>query len=70
MSFLGILIPFAALSIPILAIVFSYRQKSQTTKIKELELKKEILQLEIEKQNGSIKLLEEENKKYDRIINQ
>ena len=70
MPFLGILIPFVALSIPILAIVFSYKQKSQTTKIKELELKKEILQLEIEKQNGNIKLLEEENKKYDRIINQ
>ena len=68
MGYLGILIPIIALSIPILAIVFSYSQKSQTTKIKELELQKEILQLEIEKQNGNIKLLEEENKKYDRII--
>jgi len=70
MAYLGILIPFVALSIPIVAIVLSYKQKTHNTKIKELELQKEILQLEIEKQNGSIKLLEEENKKYDRIINE
>jgi len=70
LPFIGILIPFAALSIPIVAIVLSYKQKSNNTKIKELELQKEILQLEIEKQNGNIKLLEEENRKYDRIINQ
>ena len=66
----GMLIPFVALSIPIVAIVLSYRLKSQNTRIRELELQKEILQLEIEKQNGAIRLLEEENKKYDRIINQ
>jgi hypothetical protein len=34
-----------------------------------LELRKDILWLEIEKQNGAIKLLEEENKKYDALIN-
>jgi len=65
---IAFLIPIMALSIPIVAIVLSYKQKSQNTKIKELELQKEILQLEIEKQNGNIRLLEEENKKYDRII--
>ncbi|MDR1802231.1 MAG: hypothetical protein LBQ94_01370 [Treponema sp.] len=70
LPFIGILIPFAVLSIPIVAIVLNYKQKSHTSVIRELELKKEILQLEIEKQNASIKLLEEENKKYDRIINQ
>jgi hypothetical protein len=70
LAFLGILIPFVALSIPIVAIVLNYKQKSHSSVIKELELKKEILQLEIEKQNGNIKLLEEENRKYDRIISQ
>ena len=65
---LGTLIPLAALSIPIVAIVLSHRRKAQDTKLKELELQKEILQLEVEKQNAKIKLLEEENKKYDKII--
>jgi hypothetical protein len=67
---IGILIPFVALSIPIVAITLSFRQQTQKNKIKEFELQKEILQLEIEKQNSMIKLLEEENKKYDRIINE
>jgi hypothetical protein len=70
MQNIATLIPFAALSIPIVAIVLSFRQKTQKNNIRELELKKEILELEIEKQNGNIKLLDEENKKYDRIINQ
>ncbi|MDR0761220.1 MAG: hypothetical protein LBF74_14110 [Treponema sp.] len=69
LEYIGILIPFAALSIPIVAITLSYKQKAQKNRIKELELQKEILELEIEKQNGKVKLLEEENKKYDKIIN-
>jgi len=68
MGFLGLLIPLTALSIPIVAIVLSHRRSSQNTKLKELELQKEILRLEVERQNGKIKLLEEENKKYDKII--
>jgi hypothetical protein len=68
LEYIGILIPFAALSIPILAISLSYKHKTQKNKIRELELQKEILALEIEKQNSKIKLLEEENKKYDKII--
>ena len=66
---LGILIPFIALSIPIIAIITSHKQSTQKNNIKEMELHKEILELEIAKQNGQIKLLEEENRKYDRIIN-
>jgi len=62
------LIPFAALAIPIVAIVLSHNRKTQDTRIKELELQKEILKLEVEKQNGMVKMLEEENKKYDKII--
>jgi hypothetical protein len=59
-----------ALSIPILAIVLSYKQKTQENKIKEMELQKEILKLEVENQNNQIKLLENESRKLDRIINQ
>ena len=47
---------------------FSYLSTKEKRKTKELELKKQILELEIKKQNGNIKLLEEENKKYDNII--
>ena len=69
LQYIGILIPFVALSIPIVAITLSYRQKTQKNKIRELELQKGILELEIEKQNSKVKLLEAENKKYDKIIN-
>jgi hypothetical protein len=68
LAYIGVLIPFVALSIPIVAITLSYKQKTEKNKIRELELQKEILTLEIEKQNGNIKLLEEENKKYDKMI--
>jgi hypothetical protein len=70
LAYIGILLPFVALSIPIVAIVLSYKQKTQRNKIREFELQKEILQLEIEKQNGKIKLLEEENKRYDKMISE
>ena len=66
----GILIPLAVLSIPILAIVLSFRQSAQKNRIRELELQKEILELEEKMQDGKIRLLEEENKKYDKIINE
>jgi hypothetical protein len=70
-SFLGgLLIPLAVLAIPITAIVLSYKQKTQKNRLREMELQKEILELEIEKQNSTIKLLEKENKKLDRIINE
>ena len=70
MNNLGILIPFVALSIPILAIILSFKQKEHKNKLRELELQKEIMELEVKKQDGKIKLLEEENKNLDRIINQ
>jgi hypothetical protein len=66
---IGVFIPFAALAIRIVAIARAYRQKAQKNKIRELELQKEILQLEIEKQKDKIILLETENDKYDKIIN-
>jgi hypothetical protein len=69
LQYIGVLIPFVALSIPILAITLSYKQKTQKNRIREFELQKEILELENEKQNIQIKLLEEEGKKYDKIIN-
>ena len=49
---------------------FIHRHQKNKLEIKKMEYNKEILELEITKQNNQIKLLEEENKKYDRIINE
>ena len=57
------------LALVTVGLVFSYKGIKQKNKIKELELQKEILELEAEKYNVKLKMLEEENKKYDRIIN-
>ncbi|MDR1837035.1 MAG: hypothetical protein LBQ89_05190 [Treponema sp.] len=69
MGYLGLLIPMMALSIPIIAIVLSHKGKAQKYEIEKMKLQKEILELELEKQNSKIKLLEEENKNLDRLIN-
>jgi len=42
--------------------------KRQKHRVEELRYKKEILELELEKDAYKIKLLEEENRKYDRLI--
>ena len=68
-AYIGLIIPMMALSIPIVAIILSHKKSAQKDRIRELELKKEIIELEIVKQNGQIKLLEAENKKLDREIN-
>jgi Na+-translocating ferredoxin:NAD+ oxidoreductase RnfG subunit len=54
---------------PGIVFLFVYKNQKNKIELKKLEQQKEILKLEIEKQNNHIKLLEEENKKYDRIIN-
>jgi hypothetical protein len=68
--FLGFIAVTGAFAIPIVAIILSHKGKTQKNKIRELELHKEILELELKKQDASIKLLEEENRKYDKIINE
>jgi len=52
------------------AILFSFLYKTTKDKheLKKMQYQKEILELEVEKQNNQIKLLEEENKKLDRVI--
>jgi hypothetical protein len=56
------------------AIMFTFIHKNAKNKrekeIERLKYQKEILELEIEKENKQIKLLEEENKKLDKIINE
>ena len=52
------------------AILFSFLYKTTKNKheLKKMQYQKEILELEVEKQNNQIKILEEENKKLDQII--
>jgi hypothetical protein len=54
------------------AILFTFIHKNIKNKrendIEKLIYQKEILELEIEKENKQIKLLEEENKKLDKLI--
>ena len=66
---IALLIPIVALSIPIIAIVLSHKKSTSKDRIRELELKKEIMELEIVRQNSQIKLLEAENRKLDKEIN-
>jgi len=68
-GYIALIVPVMALSIPIVAIILTHRSGIHKNKLKELELKKEILELEIVKQNSQIKLLETESKKLDREIN-
>ena len=66
----GLIAVIGTFSIPIIAIALSHKRKTQKDRIRELELQKEIMELEVRKQDGNIKLPEEENKKYDIIINE
>jgi hypothetical protein len=54
------------------AILFTFIHKNTKNKrekeIEKLKYQKEVLELEIEKENRQIRLLEEENKKLDKII--
>jgi uncharacterized membrane protein YkgB len=52
------------------AIFFSFLYKITKNKheLKKMQYQKQILELEVEKQNNQIKLLEEENRKLDKII--
>jgi hypothetical protein len=52
------------------AIVFSfiYLTKQSRHRVEELRYRKEILELEIEKEEAHARLLEAENAKYDRLI--
>jgi hypothetical protein len=56
--------------LPGIIFTFAYKNKKNKTELKKLEYQKEILQLEIERDNMKLRLLEDENKKLDKIINE
>jgi hypothetical protein len=47
----------------------SYMKKKARIELEKIQYQKEILELEIQKNETSLKMLEEENRKYDRLIN-
>jgi hypothetical protein len=52
MENIRILIPLVALVVGFFALYFTYKAKTQKYKIREMELQKEILELEIQKQKS------------------
>jgi hypothetical protein len=52
------------------AIVLNFINKSQKNQIEKIKRQKELLDAEIEKEKIHLRLLEEENKKYDKLINE
>lgn len=66
---LWILILLSGTFLGFMSMFFHHKEQVQKNRLKELELKNKTLELEIEKQHEQIKLLEEENRKYDAIIN-
>jgi hypothetical protein len=59
----------AILGIPSVVLFFIYKLVKDMKEKDKIKQKKKILELEVEKQRNQIRLLEEENKKYDNIIN-
>jgi hypothetical protein len=60
---------FSLFVLPVTVFGFILIIRKQKTDIEKLRLKKEIMEIELEKESLNLKLIEEENRKYDRIIN-
>ena len=62
----------AAGTLGLIGTIFAFVGKMVTSQqdVSKLKIQKEILELELQIQNNQIKLLEEESKKYDKIINE
>ena len=66
---MAIIALFIILPNTVLSFISKNNAQKRETELKKLEYQKAIMELEVEKQRNQIKLLEEENKKYDKIIN-
>ena len=54
---------------PLITFTFVFLIKKNKKDIEIMKLKKEIVDIELQKERIHLQLLEEENRKYDRIIN-
>jgi hypothetical protein len=53
---------------PLITFTFIYLVKKNKKDIEMMKLKKEMMDIELQKEKIHLQLLEEENRKYDRII--
>ena len=70
MVFTALIITLGTLGLTGMVFLFVSKMVKEHFEVTKMKTQKEILELEIQKQNNQIKLLEEENKKYDKIINE
>ena len=69
MDYAGIIAILSSLiGIPVIVFGFIYLNIKSKRAIEMMRIKKEMLELEIEKERINIRMLEAENMKYDRII--
>ena len=59
---------FFGVGLPTLAFFFVRRLMRDRTEVDRLKYQKDVLELEIKKEEARTRTLEEENRKYDRII--
>jgi len=70
MDYAGIIAILSSLiGIPVIVFGFIYLNIKSKRAIEMMRIKKEMLELEIEKERINVRMLEAENVKYDRIIN-
>jgi len=67
---IAVLSLFVGLPAIVLPFIYKNTKNKREKEIEKLKYQKEILELGAQKQNNQIKLLQEENKKLDRIINE
>jgi len=70
MALTALIIAIGTLGLTGMVFLFVSKMVKEHFEITKMKAQKETLELEIQKQNNQIKLLEEENKKYDRMINE
>ena len=69
MALTALIIAAGALGLTGMVFLFVSKLVKESLEVSKLKMQKEIMELELQKQNTQLKLLEEENKKYDKIIN-
>jgi len=70
MDYAGVIAILSSLiGIPVIVFGFIYLNIKSKRAIEMMRIKKEMLELEIEKERINVRMLEAENIKYDRIIN-
>ena len=60
---------FVGLPVIVLSFIYKNGKNKREKEIEKIKYQKEVLELEVKKQNNQMKIFEEENKKLDTLIN-